>query len=589
MHSTDIDITNELKNEASKIRAGARLHWSHWFAIFCSACITIYAYSVTKQQDDRRALKIFAEQSENIVHLVAERMEKYEMALYSAKSAIKANNDQTDYEHWKRYSNDFHIDNRYPGINGIGVIYNIQESALSDYLKNQRITRPEYNIHPPHQEKEYWPITYIEPEEINLKAIGLDMAHEANRHDAVKKARDTGKPQVTAPIILVQDNEKTPGFLFYVPFYKGSISHDTVEKRRANILGAVYAPFIFKNLIAGTLSKDSRGIKIIISDDNSILYSEALATESEPTYNTKKDVNVYGRTWTFEIFSDHTFDELYKSKKPIYVLLIGALVEALIITVFILLARANKKAVNFAMRLSEGYKEKAISLQIANDELEEFAYRTSHDLRAPVISSRQLIQMVMQMVDKSLVPQKVPTSLNMVDGALEKLESLIDEILNLTKITNLQEDHVTLDIKDIVLQSIDSASVIEGFENLDIVVDIPDNAKIVNQALCFKTVTDNLLSNAVKYQDKTTKSPFLHISYEEIGSNCKLMFEDNGIGVPEQQKDKLFNMFMRLHPRTSFGSGLGLYIVKKSILKMGGKIEYKATDEGSLFTIVLKR
>jgi hypothetical protein len=58
MRKTDISLSHELEAEASKIKSGTRLHWYHWFVILCSACITIYASSVTKQQEERRALKI---------------------------------------------------------------------------------------------------------------------------------------------------------------------------------------------------------------------------------------------------------------------------------------------------------------------------------------------------------------------------------------------------------------------------------------------------------------------------------------------------------------------------------------------------
>ena len=67
------------------------------------------------------------------------------------------------------------------------------------------------------------PITYIEPVSTNAKAVGLDMAHEANRYAAAKQARDSGVARITGPIVLVQDEQHTPGFLFYAPFYRGGV------------------------------------------------------------------------------------------------------------------------------------------------------------------------------------------------------------------------------------------------------------------------------------------------------------------------------------------------------------------------------
>jgi len=84
--------------------------------------------------------------------------------------------DSTSYEQWLLYASSLHIDTAYPGINGIGVIYNIQQPQLNDYLTKERIRRPDYQLHPQHNEAEYWPIIYIEPVVSNQEAVGLDIA-----------------------------------------------------------------------------------------------------------------------------------------------------------------------------------------------------------------------------------------------------------------------------------------------------------------------------------------------------------------------------------------------------------------------------
>jgi len=68
---------------------------------------------------------------------------------------------------------------------------------VESYLAEQRAIRPDFKIHPPHTQKELLPITYIEPEDMNAAAVGLDMAHETNRYTAAKRSRDTGLAQIT--------------------------------------------------------------------------------------------------------------------------------------------------------------------------------------------------------------------------------------------------------------------------------------------------------------------------------------------------------------------------------------------------------
>ena len=100
-------------------------------------------------------------------------------------------------------------------------------------------------------------------------------------------------------------------------------------------------------------------------------------------------------------------------------------------------------------------------------------------------------------------------------------------------------------------------------------------------------VVENLLSNAIKYQDTSKDKSEIHISTERKGKDLVLTIEDNGLGIPERSQEKLFMMFKRFHPKTAFGSGLGLYMVKKSVDKMGGAIAYQNTGGGSQFTITL--
>ena len=130
------------------------------------------------------------------------------------------------------------------------------------------------------------------------------MAHETNRYSAARKARDTGQAQLTGPIVLVQDAEKTPGFLFYAPFYEGG-RYDTIKERRKHFVGLVYAPFVIKKLVQGTLQKSKRHVGIQILDGNDTLYDEHVSSEvdydpdplfNSPVMKSLSDQSVSGAT-----------------------------------------------------------------------------------------------------------------------------------------------------------------------------------------------------------------------------------------------------------------------------------------------------
>jgi signal transduction histidine kinase len=102
-------------------------------------------------------------------------------------------------------------------------------------------------------------------------------------------------------------------------------------------------------------------------------------------------------------------------------------------------------------------------------------------------------------------------------------------------------------------------------------------------------VVENLISNAFKYSDPNEASPFITLKTYE--TNEKAVFEviDNGIGIPEKQHEKMFQMFQRFHTQVSYGSGLGLYMTKKSVDILNGEIIYTALKKGSSFKVVLPK
>jgi PAS domain S-box-containing protein len=289
-------------------------------------------------------------------------MRKYEDALWSGVAAIHSQSNGIDHVEWKRFSENLRLREKYPGINGIGVIYHMARDDVPVFLARERASRRGFRIYPPHNRQELFPITFIEPANLNSAAIGLDMAHETNRYTAARKARDTGKSQITGPITLVQDAAKTPGFLFYAPFYKGRLNQ-TIEDRQKDFIGMVYAPFIFKNLMEGTLEKDLRHVGIRITDGKDVLYDENHAGvtnfDPRPLFSKTTAVEAFGRTWEFEILTKKTFNSSASNERPWLILVGGLIIDSLLLILFYILARNNRQAVQFADKMTGQFQAKA--------------------------------------------------------------------------------------------------------------------------------------------------------------------------------------------------------------------------------------
>lgn len=347
-------LTNELIIEKEIIEKAGKLHWLHWFVVILSLVLTFSAWYISKATIDEKVALQFDRQAQQVVELIAERMQKYEDGLWGGVSAIQSQGGSVSNSEWKVFADSLRIGVKYPGINGIGVVYYVTPDSLESYLSEQRKQRPDFSIHPKHTKNEFWPITYIEPVEVNAKAVGLDLAHETNRHTAAMNARDTGQAQITAPITLVQDAEKTPGFLFYAPLYKGG-TYNSIEERRQNFTGMVYSPFVVNKLMEGTLQKNKRHVGIKISDGQDVLYDEYVVGSEDydpaPLFRKSLELDLYGRSWVFDIRSSLSFREAVNNHQPIVILIGGIIIDTLLITLFILLASSNKRAIRFINRV----------------------------------------------------------------------------------------------------------------------------------------------------------------------------------------------------------------------------------------------
>ena len=222
----------------------------------------------------------------------------------------------------------------------------------------------------------------------------------------------------------------------------------------------------------------------------------------------------------------------------------------------------------------------------ANAELEEFAYRTSHDLRSPIASSLGLLGISRDMLAEGdmLALGKI---LQRMEGNFRRLDHLIQNIITVTRNRLMEEDEKPIELRPLVAEAIDALSHLDDFKRIRIENHVPAELTIVSKPSKFQVIVGNMLSNAVKYHDPKEAEPTIDVRAFRYGGRLRLSVEDNGLGVPPASRHLLFKMFKRLHPNRSFGSGLGLYILRKSAEALGGTALYEARDKGSRFMIEL--
>ncbi len=373
-----------------KLEVASTLHWVHWVVIAGSLLLTFGAWYYSKSQLEGRVEARFDRESDRVVELIQERMAKYEDALWGGVAFIHAGGGDVEFEPWQSYAESLRLPRKYPGINGIGVIQNVEPEDLESYLALQRKSRPDFKIHPPHERTPgNLPISFVIPVEGNEQAVGLDMAHETNRYTAAMKARDTAEAQITGPITLVQDSGKTPGFLFYAPYYSGGDVHIKAEDRREQFAGMVYAPFVVKRLMAGTLEAGKRNVAVKINDGDSVLFNEHVASapnfDDQPLYKRSVNAKIYGRTWHFEIWSAKSFRTAAADSQPLTILIGGILIDLLLVVLFVSISRSSKQALNYANTMTHQLEENNAALHDSNQELAVLQARFKNTLdSAPV-------------------------------------------------------------------------------------------------------------------------------------------------------------------------------------------------------------
>lgn len=222
-------------------------------------------------------------------------------------------------------------------------------------------------------------------------------------------------------------------------------------------------------------------------------------------------------------------------------------------------------------------------LNEANEELTQFAYRTSHDLKAPLISSKCLMRFILEDIESNQLQEASKSTQKALDQ-MQKLETLINDILNLVKADFNLESRVTVDIKNMMEDIKVNLSYLASDNMCDVINDISD-IKPYTQKMRIRQILENLISNSIKYVDNTKKSSFVRISDQVSNGDYILIVEDNGVGIPEKSQNKVFDAFKRFHPKLSFGSGIGMSIVKKHVAAINWKISFTSSGKGTKFIV----
>lgn len=249
---------------------------------------------------------------------------------------------------------------------------------------------------------------------------------------------------------------------------------------------------------------------------------------------------------------------------------------------FILLVMGLIFLVKLNLTAENELKKKELDLKKTNQELDRFVYSASHDLKSPLSSVKGLANLMRyETKDANLLEY-----IEKIDNRVIDLERFIEEIIDHSRNSRIAVTYEKIDLVSLVneiceqLKYMDKAAEIEIRKNIKI-------SEIKSDKSRLSVILSNLVANSIKYSDQDKKKKWVEIlAYQQNGSNY-IVVKDNGLGIDHKHHKNIYQMFYRAHDNSE-GSGLGLYIVKEMIEKIGGEITFTSVfGEGTTFSIKL--
>jgi signal transduction histidine kinase len=247
------------------------------------------------------------------------------------------------------------------------------------------------------------------------------------------------------------------------------------------------------------------------------------------------------------------------------------------------LEESNNKIRSINHTLEEMVEIRTADLKKSNQELDNFVYRVSHDIRAPLSSMLGLVEL---MKNKKNLAQ-LDEYLNMSAKSINKLDSFVKDILDYSRNSRMEVEYQAIDFHQLIENTLDELQYMDKAQRLHIIREIQLTSPFYNDPRRLHIIFRNLFSNAIKYQNSNIDNPFLRVKITSVKEGIVIVLEDNGIGIAAEYTDRAFDMFFRCS-ESSTGSGIGLYIVKETVEKLCGKIRLESQlGIGTVITIEL--
>ena len=214
-------------------------------------------------------------------------------------------------------------------------------------------------------------------------------------------------------------------------------------------------------------------------------------------------------------------------------------------------------------------------LRRANLELENFIYRSSHDIRGPLVRLVGLSHVALL----DIKDEKAREYFRMLYDAAQQLTEIFDRLKVVSQINDMDVLSVPINIPSMLKTILDRIKFMDGFDGIEIIEEI-EPFEWESDPILLEMIIQNLLENSVRFRKKFTEEKnFIRISMKEIANAVYISIVDNGIGIKNENIQHIYQMFSKA-ARDHQNLGLGLYIVKQAVEKLRGSVSLKNNEDG---------
>ena len=303
------------------------------------------------------------------------------------------------------------------------------------------------------------------------------------------------------------------------------------------------------------------------------------------------------------ILSDHNLPSIHseealaiakkKCSESVFILITGAVSEEFAVKIlqagaddYILkssLTRLPSAIINaFDKKQAEKERElNFIKFREANEELKTFIYRASHDLRSPVCSIRGLINITKINTEKT----ELITLIEMMDKCAVKMDNILMELITTVSMRNKKIEKTKIDLVPLIHEIIEQLKFINGFERTNLNISNSNNCSFYSEKDLMVSILQNVIKNSIMYHNHSVSKPFVNIDITSADEDTKIVVTDNGMGIKKELLGRVFEMFFKAN-YVSDGTGLGLYLVKIAVEKLGGNIKIESEEDKGTTVII---